>query len=54
MQGDSKIGCSICGTFFNPIHLSEVFEHQHAAIETDKEYWGVRVEEGESNDERSI
>jgi len=36
--------CSICKEFFNPAMLSEVFEHEHSNISTDKEYYGKKVE----------
>ncbi len=36
--------CSICKEFFNPAMLSEVFEHEHEGISTDKEYFGKRVD----------
>ena len=36
--------CSVCKEFFNPCNLSEVFEHEHKNISTDKEYFGKRVE----------
>ena len=35
--------CKICDKFFNPIYLSEVFEHEHKGIQTDKEYFGKEV-----------
>ena len=40
--------CSICKEFFNPACLSEVFEHEHKDISTDKEYFGTR----RSNEEK--
>jgi hypothetical protein len=36
--------CNICGEPFNPACLSEVFEHEHRGISTDKEYYGEEVE----------
>jgi len=43
---EELIQCSICGEYFNPALLSEVFEHQHVdGLETDKEYFGVKVNE---------
>ena len=37
--------CSSCKEFFNPAMLSEVFEHEHSGIATDKEYFGVEVKD---------
>ena len=37
------IKCSICGEFFNPVCLSEVFEHGYEGITADKEYFGKEV-----------
>jgi hypothetical protein len=37
------IRCTICKEFFNPVLLSEVFEHQHTELTLDKEYWGKEV-----------
>jgi len=35
--------CNICKKFFNPYCLSEVFEHEHKGIQTDKEYFGKEI-----------
>jgi hypothetical protein len=37
------IQCSICKEFYNQELLSEVFEHQHKNISTDKEYYGKKI-----------
>ena len=42
--------CKICGEPFNPACLSEVFEHEHKGISTDKEYYGVEITEDEKTD----
>ena len=36
--------CSECKEFFNPCNLSEVFEHEHKDISTDKEYFGKEID----------
>lgn len=41
------IKCEECGEFFNPACLSEVFEHMHTGISTDKEYYGEEVKQQE-------
>ena len=42
--------CNVCGEFFNPACLSEVFEHEHKGISTKKEYYGKEVKKkGEDN-----
>ena len=45
--GDGMIKCEECGEFFNPACLSEVFEHMHTGISTDKEYYGEEVKQQE-------
>jgi hypothetical protein len=39
------IRCETCGEFFNLALLSEVFEHEHAGLETDQEHFGTPVRE---------
>jgi len=34
--------CNVCGEFFNPEMLSEVFEHEHNDKSTTKEYYGKK------------
>ena len=46
--------CNICKEFFNPAMLSEVFEHEHKGISTDKENYGKKVIEGCGNCEKKI
>jgi hypothetical protein len=44
--------CTICKEFFNPCLLSEVFEHEHKGISTDKEYYGKEVIKEDKSDKK--
>ena len=35
--------CVVCGEFFNPACLSEVFEHEHKDLRLDREYFGREI-----------
>lgn len=37
--------CNECGEWFNKACLSEVFEHEHKNISTDKEYFGNKTKD---------
>lgn len=37
--------CNVCAEFFNPACLSEVFEHEHTGIQTDKAYFGKEIKD---------
>ena len=40
--------CSVCKEFFNPVNLSEVFEHEHdETLSTDKERFGKEIKKWE-------
>jgi|GEM_PF-6344184 len=35
--------CNICKEFYNPTILSEVFDHEHKEVSTEKEYFGKEI-----------
>ena len=42
---DDVMQCRVCGKFFNKAILSEVFEHEHKHIDTDKEHFGSKLKD---------